>query len=99
VIVAFCGRWTIPILFAMREGPQRISDLCRIVPDASKKMLIESVQRLERLGLVQRRDLSGAVKHVEYQFKDPFRQPTSELLEMLAEFPVLAANDDEVQDI
>jgi DNA-binding HxlR family transcriptional regulator len=83
----------------MREEPQRISDLCRNVPDASKKTLIESVQRLERPGLVQRRDLSGAVKHVEYQIKELFSQATSELLKTLAEFPLLTASDDEIQDI
>ena len=60
------GKWNIHILLAMKIGLQRLSELRRNIPRATKKMLIESLQRLESSGLISRTDLSGATKHVEY---------------------------------
>jgi DNA-binding HxlR family transcriptional regulator len=89
VITAFSGRWTVRVLLAMTDGPIRTSDLCRAIPDASKKMLIESLQRLERSGIVQRRDMSSVVKHVEYEIRDAVRKQTLDLLKMFSEFPLI----------
>ncbi len=67
VIAALDGKWTVGILLALRKGPVRLAELRRLIPTATKKMLIESLRRLEHRGLVEREDLSTKMKHVEYK--------------------------------
>jgi DNA-binding HxlR family transcriptional regulator len=62
----FQGKWRLRILTRLCEGPVRLSELRRIIPEASKKMLIDSIHSLEQLQWIDRRDLSSAVRHVEY---------------------------------
>jgi DNA-binding HxlR family transcriptional regulator len=60
------GKWTLEILFAMRDRPVRLSELRRVLPSASKKALTSSLRSLEAGGVVIRRDLSANLLHVEY---------------------------------
>lgn len=60
------GRWTYQILWALRRGPVRLNALHRLLPRSSKKMLTETLRRLEGAGLLHRCDFSGKIRHVEY---------------------------------
>ena len=60
------GKWTLQILFAMRDRPVRLSELKRAMPSASKKALTSSLRSLEAGGIIVRRDLSDTLLHVEY---------------------------------
>lgn len=78
------GKWKLEILCAMRDEPVRLSQLTRLLPDASKKSLRASLRDLEAAQIVVRRDLSDTVLHVEYEFADHLKEPVGSLLDQLA---------------
>ena len=80
------GKWTIPILCAVRTQRVRLSELRRAIPTASKKALTASLRSLKAANVVVRRDLSGSVLHVEYELVDTMRKPLVTLLDHLAEW-------------
>jgi DNA-binding HxlR family transcriptional regulator len=79
------GKWRVHILCAMRDGPVRLGQLSRLLPEASKKVLMTELKQLVASGLVERRDLSNGdpVRHVEYNLIDSIRPATFLLLEQL----------------
>lgn len=52
----------------MQSGPIRLGRLTRNLPHALKKTLAEQLRDLVLSGIVERKDLGGAVKRVEYDF-------------------------------
>ncbi len=61
----------------------RLSQLRRIFPRASKKMLAQHLREMEKDGLIFRTDLSGRLRHVEYSLSDPHGLAVARLLQML----------------
>ncbi|SCZ24094.1 winged helix-turn-helix transcriptional regulator [Afifella marina] len=47
-------RWSILILSALAGGPKRFSALARAVPDISKRMLTQTLRRLQSDGFIDR---------------------------------------------
>ena len=80
------GKWKLKILVAMLPGSIRLSELERLVPEATKKMLIDSLHSLEASGIVLRRDFDEPLRHVEYEIVSPMRDATETLLGCLAEW-------------
>ena len=80
------GRWTIPVLWVMRDGPIRLSELRRLLPKASKKGITNSLRSLVTRGVVLRRDLSSSVLRVEYELHAEWREPLLTLLNYLTEW-------------
>lgn len=80
------GKWKIAILVQMIDRPVRLSRLCRLIPRASKKVLVQQLHELERDGIIVRTDLSLRVKHVEYSVSAPLGLAMINLLEMLSEW-------------
>jgi DNA-binding HxlR family transcriptional regulator len=64
------GKWKPLILWALKQGPHRFSELRRKVPGASQKVLTEQLRQLERSGIIERRTLPGARAHTEYRLSD-----------------------------
>ncbi len=64
------GKWKIGILSSLQIGPVRLSQLRRMFPQASKKVLAQQLREMERDGLIIRTDLSGRLRHVEYSLSD-----------------------------
>ena len=64
------GKWKIGILSSLQKGPARLSQLRRVFPEASKKVLTQQLREMERDGLIVRTDLSGRVRHVEYSLSE-----------------------------
>lgn len=60
------SRWGVLVLIALRSGTFRFSDLRRRVGGVSERMLAQTLQWLERDGLVLRRALEVVPPHVEY---------------------------------
>ena len=79
------GKWTMQILCVMRSGPVRLGQLGRTIPAASKKVLTANLRELVSMGVVVRREFTGTVRHVEYDFARFMRQPMSAMLDHLAE--------------
>ncbi|MEV6411066.1 helix-turn-helix domain-containing protein [Kribbella sp. NPDC051718] len=69
------GRWGALALGALADGPMRFNELRRRVEGVSQKMLAQSLQALERDGLVIREVQSTFPLKVEYSLT-----PTGEVL-------------------
>ena len=59
-------RWSGLVLLALHGPPQRFSALRRQIEGISQKMLTQTLRRLEREGLVQRRAFATVPVTVEY---------------------------------
>jgi DNA-binding HxlR family transcriptional regulator len=60
------GRWKVFILYYLFEGPQRLSTLQRLVPHASRKVLVQQLRELEEHGIVHRKVFAEVPPRVEY---------------------------------
>ena len=60
-------KWTTLTLAAVASAPRRFSQLHRIVPDISKRMLTQTLRGLERDGLVTRHVFPTKPPSVEYR--------------------------------
>jgi DNA-binding HxlR family transcriptional regulator len=60
------GKWAVLTLVALREGDYRFNALRRRVDGVSEKMLSQTLQTLERDGMVTRAVLSTIPPRVEY---------------------------------
>jgi DNA-binding HxlR family transcriptional regulator len=59
--------WSVVVVFGLRRGPRRYSDLRDRIGGISNKMLTQTLRKLERAKLVQRRALRTAPAGVEYR--------------------------------
>ena len=80
------GKWKIDILTRLKHGPIRLSQLRRMLPGASKKMLTQRLREMEEDGLVVRSDRSTKVRHVEYSLATPLGFSTLRLIDALAQW-------------
>ena len=48
------GRWKALLLFELFDGPRRLSELQRSLPQAAQKVLIQQLREMQAHGLVQR---------------------------------------------
>lgn len=60
------GRWKVFILYYLFEGPRRLSELRRLSPGASQKMLVQQLRELEEHGIVSRKVFAEVPARVEY---------------------------------
>ena len=77
------GKRKIEILCILRLGPVRLGQLSRLIPSASKKVLTENLRQLQVSGIIVRHDLSGTVRHIEYDLEETMRLPIHSLLDHL----------------
>lgn len=66
----FQGKWRLVIVRRIALGPTRLSDLRRSIPECTKKMLIDNLHALERLGWIVRTELPSKVRRVEYRLAE-----------------------------
>jgi DNA-binding HxlR family transcriptional regulator len=59
-------KWAVVVVYALSRGPRRHSDLVALVGGISKKMLTQTLRRLQRYGLVGRRAYPEVPPRVEY---------------------------------
>jgi DNA-binding HxlR family transcriptional regulator len=60
------GQWKPLILFYLKDGPTRFSDLKRSIPDVPQKMLTDRRRELEKDGIVHREVYPQVPPKVEY---------------------------------
>jgi DNA-binding HxlR family transcriptional regulator len=60
------GRWKIVVLYHLFEGPKRLSELKRLAPGASDKVLVQQLREMEEHGLINRESFRQAPPRVEY---------------------------------
>lgn len=64
------GKWKPLILFHLDAGRRRFSDLQRMMPNVSDRMLIRSLKELERDGIILRTVHAEVPVRVEYDLTD-----------------------------
>lgn len=72
--IVFQGKWRLRVLREIAKGPVRLSQLRRVVPGCSKKVLIDTLHGLEELGWVERREYPTKVRRVDYSLKPTCEQ-------------------------
>ena len=77
------GKWKTRILSRLQHWPVRLSELRRMFPEASKKMLTQHLREMEKDGLVVRKDLSGRLRHVEYSLSESMGSAVLHLIKTL----------------
>ena len=60
------GRWKAVILYHLLEGPKRLSELMRLLPEISQKVLVQQLRDLEAHGLVHREVHRQVPPRVDY---------------------------------
>lgn len=60
------GRWKAIILYQLFEGAKRLSELNRLVPHISQKVLIQQLREMEEHGLVHREIYPQVPPRVDY---------------------------------
>ena len=71
VLAVIAGRWKLVILFHLFDGRvQRFSELERLIPDISQKMLAQQLRRLENDGVVLRTIHPEVPPRVEYRLTE-----------------------------
>ncbi len=60
------GRWKAVILYQLFDGPRRLSELQKLVPAVTQKVLIQQLREMEEHGLVAREIFRQVPPRVDY---------------------------------
>jgi DNA-binding HxlR family transcriptional regulator len=60
------GRWKAIVLYHLFSGPKRLSELTRLLPSVSQKVLIQQLREMEEHGLVHREIFRQVPPRVDY---------------------------------
>ncbi|MFD6134510.1 winged helix-turn-helix transcriptional regulator [Isoptericola sp. NPDC056618] len=90
---AVTGRWGVLTVAGLRDGAVRFNALRRRIDGVSEKMLAQTLQALERDGMVAREVRTTIPPHVEYSLTDLGRRVADRLVGLL---DVLEGSVDEV---
>ena len=63
-------KWTLVVLEALRSDVMRFSELRKVIPGISQKMLTQTLRQMERNGLITRKVHAVVPPKVEYQCTD-----------------------------
>jgi DNA-binding HxlR family transcriptional regulator len=64
------GKWKLLILWHLKDGTKRFSELKRLIPEITEKMLIQQLRELEKDEIVNRNVQSDIPPRVDYSFTD-----------------------------
>jgi DNA-binding HxlR family transcriptional regulator len=60
-------KWTVVVLYGLSKGPVRHGELVALIGGISRKMLTQTLRRLESHGLVRRHAYAEVPPRVEYE--------------------------------
>ena len=83
VINIIGDKWTLPVLYVLTQGTKRYSELQHEIPGISKKMLTQTLRRLESDKIVERKVYPVVPPKTEYNLT-VFGKKLIEPLEVLA---------------
>lgn len=63
---AISGRWKAVILYHLLASPKRLSELRRLIPHVSQKVLVQQLRDMEEHGLVHREVFAQVPPRVDY---------------------------------
>jgi DNA-binding HxlR family transcriptional regulator len=67
VLELLAEKWALLVIFRLRVKAHRTAELRREIGGVSEKMLIQTLRKLERYGLVSRHDFNEMPPRVEYE--------------------------------
>ena len=70
VLKGIADKWTILILAGLKADRQRFSQIKRLVPDVSQRMLTQTLRKLERDGYVTREVTPSIPPRVDYELTE-----------------------------
>lgn len=70
LLTLLAEKWALLIIEALSKEPRRTSALKRQIGGVSEKMLIQTLRRLEKVGLVERCDFRELPPRVEYSLTE-----------------------------
>lgn len=79
------GKWKSVILWYLHKEPKRFSELKRLIPGITEKMLSLQLRELEADGIVHRKIYAEVPPRVEYSFTD-FGRTMIPMLDAIAEW-------------
>ena len=85
VLQIIADTWTPIVLFCMRGRTRRFNELQRSIPDISKKMLTQTLRKLEQRGLLNRLVHPVVPPHVDYSLT-PAGNKFAEAVALLCEW-------------
>ncbi|MEV5652977.1 helix-turn-helix domain-containing protein [Nocardia sp. NPDC052254] len=94
VLQNVAGRWGVLALAALRDGPYRFSALRRRVDGISERMLSQTLQTLERDGMIHREVQQAIPPRVEYTLTDLGTQVADQLIGLIQ---ILEGNIDTIR--
>ncbi|NJN88383.1 MAG: winged helix-turn-helix transcriptional regulator [Leptolyngbyaceae cyanobacterium SL_7_1] len=89
------GKWKILILWHLKDQVRRFSELKRLMPEISEKMLIQQLRELEKDGVVDRTVYPDVPPKVEYAFT-PYGKSLEPALQALCHWGAAHLNHLEV---
>ncbi len=69
-IEIFSGKWKLLIVYALIQKSRRTSELKKIIPNISQKVLIQQLRELEKDGIIKRYDYNQMPPKVEYSLTE-----------------------------
>lgn len=85
VIDIVSDKWTLPVLYVLKQGTKRYSEIQREIPGISKKMLTQTLRRLETDKILKRKVYPVVPPKTEYKLT-AFGNKLIEPLEVLADW-------------
>ncbi|MEZ0483572.1 winged helix-turn-helix transcriptional regulator [Fibrella aquatica] len=65
-----CGKWRLFILLHLGQKTRRYSELRRLLPDVSEKVLIQELKALVLLGVLEKKSYNEVPPRVEYRLSE-----------------------------
>jgi DNA-binding HxlR family transcriptional regulator len=98
VLELLAEKWALLVIFRLQVKPHRTAELRREIGGVSEKMLIQTLRKLERHGLVDRHDFNEVPPRVEYSLSrlgESLSMPVRQLERWVAQniFDVLKARE------
>ncbi len=78
-------KWTLPVLYVLKQDTKRYSELQREIPGISKKMLTQTLRRLESDNIIKRKVYPVVPPKTEYNLT-AFGRELIKPLEVLADW-------------
>ncbi|MEO3792989.1 helix-turn-helix domain-containing protein [Nonomuraea sp. B10E15] len=69
-VEVIADKWSVVVLYALSRGPRRHGELVELIGGISRKMLTQTLRRLQNYGLVGRRAYAEVPPRVEYELTE-----------------------------
>lgn len=81
------GKWKVLILWNLKENTRRFSELKRLIPGITKKMLIQQLKELEANGIINRKVYPQVPPKVEYSLTQ-YGESLDSILNMMCQWGI-----------